>query len=85
MPSKLEGLNVRPCLVGNRKALFHTWEQFANVIAPAAMIGGHPGGQVAQVFAIVEYEDGTVSQEHASSIRFLDIAETFGVEENGKV
>jgi len=71
---KLQELNLRPCLVGNRRALFHTWEQFANVVPPGMAIGSAPGGQVATMFGIVEYEDGTVDEVQPKMIRFVDIA-----------
>jgi len=72
---------VRPCLVKGKQALFHTWEQFANIIAPSLARGGQGGGQVAWVNGIVEYEDGTIEQVAPTDIKFVDIS---GGEANAK-
>jgi len=69
--------SYRPCKVGSekneyRKALFHRWSEFANVVEPSPMIGGHPGGQIKYTLGIVEYEDGQVEQVHPREIIFLD-------------
>ena len=66
--------HLRPCVVGNKLALFHTWEQFANVVPPGMAIGSAPGGQVATMFGIVEYEDGSIDEVQPKTIRFVDIA-----------
>ena len=60
----------RPCLVAGRKALFHRWADRAELRAPSAL--GTPGGQLCQLFGIVEYEDGQVSEVYPNKIRFLD-------------
>lgn len=38
------------------------------------MIGGHPGGQISEIFAIVEYEDSTVHEIEPQNIQFVDNA-----------
>lgn len=64
---------LRPCLVnGKVKALFHTWEQHSEVIAPSVMVGGHNGGEIKVLFGIVEDEKGQVARVNPTSIRFLD-------------
>ena len=71
----------RPCIVKGRKALFHGWSNKAEVIPPSPMVGGHPGGQLSQTVALVEYEDGSVHEAYPSEVRFLDTAaqmEEFG-------
>lgn len=64
--------NLRPCIVNNKKALFHTFEQYSQIISPSLLAGGNNGGTIAEVFAIVEYEDGTVSRVHVSALKFTD-------------
>ena len=75
----MAGFNIsyplRPCFVhlndpDVKKALFHRWADFASVSNP--MIKGTVGGQFWSVFAIVEYEDGTVATVPCSSIEFVD-------------
>lgn len=64
--------DLRPCVVGKdkRPALFHCWEQRAEVLEPAIAIGGHTGGQMSITFGIVEYEDGRVSEVYPYEIVF---------------
>ncbi len=63
---------LRPCLVDDKKALFHRWNEVRQVVPPSSMIGGHGGGVIAQTFGIVEYEDGSVKECYPYKIRFLD-------------
>ena len=64
---------LRPCMVkGERKALFHMWSNFSNVIEPSPLKGGHPGGTIAGTLGIVEYEDGTVDKVEPYDICFVD-------------
>lgn len=58
----------------NVKALFHCWNHRSELVDASPMIGGHPGGQVSGIFAIVEYEDGTVHEVEPAHIRFVDYA-----------
>ena len=62
----------RPCIVGGRKALFHRLADKAQTVGESLLRGGHAGGQLWGVFAIVEYEDGTMSECYISEVRFLD-------------
>lgn len=62
----------RPCYVDGRKAMFHTWEHRSEIIIPSPMVGGHQGGVAACVFAIVEFEDGTVASVLPQTIHFAD-------------
>lgn len=50
---------------------FCCWEQYANVVEPSPMTGGHPGGQLAADYAIVEFDDG-VRRVSISDIQFTD-------------
>lgn len=56
------------------KALFHCWDHRSELFDASPMIGGHPGGQVSETFAIVEYEDGTIHEVEPQNIRFVDNA-----------
>lgn len=55
-----------------RRAFFHLFTTSARPIEPSTLRGGHPGGQVSNPIAIVEYEDGTVDTVEPSRVRFLD-------------
>lgn len=55
-----------------KKALFHRWVEERQLVDASAMIGGHPGGEIATTLAIVEYMDGRVDRVPPESIRFLD-------------
>lgn len=63
---------LRPCLVRGKTAFFHRWVEYSDIVAPSPMVGGRPGGVIKCTFAIVEYEDGTVSRCYPEEIRFLD-------------
>lgn len=75
-PIYTKGQEPRPCIVTiegePRPALFHLFSTTAYVIKPSPLMGGHPGGQISEPTAIVEYEDGTVCAVSPSSVRFLD-------------
>lgn len=64
--------SYRPCMVNNEKASFHIWEQYSEVVAPGIAIGSHPGGQISQVFGIVEFKDGTIKRIDPYKIKFTD-------------
>ena len=74
--ASLKGLEIkfelRPCIAGNKKALFHRWIDRATVIDGSPMIGGHPGGQLWEVHGLVEFEDGHMGGYPICDIRFLD-------------
>lgn len=71
-------INLRPCVLtkyGDKskyKALFHCWIHYSDVIPPSNLRGGHNGGQVSDVYGLVELEDGSVEIVSPKSIRFLD-------------
>ena len=60
----------RPCILDGMKALFHRWEEKSWVVPPSPLVGGHSGGTVRGVYAIVELEDGTVREVEPSAIKF---------------
>jgi len=71
---------MRPCIVeihgrNPRRAVFHCFGQFAEVVAPSLLKSGHAGGQIANIMAVVEYPDGQVDEVAAYCVRFTDRAE----------
>lgn len=64
--------NLRPCTVNGKNAHFHTLEQYSRIVPPSLMVGGGNGGVLAEVLAIVEYEDGTLGRTSISSLKFTD-------------
>lgn len=71
----------RPCIARQdgtpKKALFHRFTNVAEVVAPSIMTGGHPGGQLANTYALLEFEDGRLSMEPVNRIIMLDSAKYF--------
>ena len=70
----------RPCLIGknlDQKAVFHGWVEVSQIVPPAVTIGGHGGGVVKDVCAVVEAEDGTVCEVMVDKIKFLDSEDMF--------
>lgn len=63
--------HTRDCEVDGRFGQFHTWEQYSEIIPPSLFVGGHSGGVMAQVFGIVEFEDG-VERVEPTKIKFTD-------------
>lgn len=61
----------RLCSVDDKMGYFHCWEHWANVVDASPLIGGHPAGQISQVYGIVEFVDG-VKRIDPSKIRFID-------------
>lgn len=61
----------RECVVNGKVGYFCCWEQYAEVVGPSLMTGGHPGGQLAAVYAIVEFDEG-VSRVSVADIKFTD-------------
>lgn len=53
------------------KVLFHCWSQESNVVRPSPLKGGHPGGTISGILAIVETEDGRVMKVRPEHIRFV--------------
>ena len=74
---KTEIPQLRPCIIYSKHekpkiAFFHTWAIYAEPIAPSPLMGGHAGGQLEYPVAIVEFEDGYVTQVSPTTIRFTD-------------
>lgn len=62
----------RPCLVDGKKALFHRWAVRKQIVEPSIRVGGHRGGEVEVIVAIVEYENGKVAECYPIQVRFCD-------------
>lgn len=54
------------------KGLCHGIFAIADVIAPSPLKGGHPGGQISSLMALVEFEDGTLQRVNVEDIQFCD-------------
>lgn len=67
---------TRLCEVNGELGYFHCWEHWANVVGASALRGGHLGGQVGQVYGIVEFKDG-VRRVEPTSVRFCDEKNSF--------
>ena len=58
------------------QAWFHGLYRVSEIVSPSALKGGHSGGQVEDVFAIVEMEsDHSLKKVKIEKIRFLDSPE----------
>lgn len=66
------GNHLRTCRFKNKNYLFHCFEQYANVVGASALVGGHPGGQISQVCAIIEDEKGNIFRVDPTAIVFTD-------------
>lgn len=62
----------RPCIVGNRKALFHRWIERVEIVSPALAYGSPGGGVIKRPLGIVEYEDGKIEEVYPTKIQFVD-------------
>lgn len=65
-------MSLRPCMIGDKKALFHCWAMRYELVGASPLRGGHPGGQLSQLFGIVEFENGVVAELVPQEIRFVD-------------
>lgn len=61
----------RPCFVGDKKALFHRWNDISYIVEPSISIGGHGGGVVKHTLGMIEYEDGTIEEVAPRKIKFV--------------
>ena len=73
----LERYDVRrPCVYngknGPEKCLFHMFSTESYIVPPSLMVGGHCGGQVSEVVAILEFEDGSVKKVGTDEFKFDD-------------
>lgn len=62
--------DLRPCIVDEKNALFHRWENFQTVVEASPLVGGHLAGQISYTLGIVELEDGRILKVMPKKIRF---------------
>lgn len=67
---QLKTIDYRPCIVDNKKALFHQWSTVANV--RDAILTYQTPGQLSDTFGIVEFEDGSIERVLPGKIQFRD-------------
>lgn len=71
---------LRPCVVhckdGDKRGLFHGWFQAAWPYE--AIIQGTVPGFIQRPQAVIEFEDGSVTQANAGAFHFLDSEGMFG-------
>lgn len=65
-------VELRPCMVEEKRALFHKWSDKSRIVEPSMMIGGHQGGVLKFTVGIVEYENGEIDEVLPNTIKFLD-------------
>lgn len=67
---------LRPCKIRYRgdvrKALFHKWMTYAEIVKPSLMVDGDKGGQLQSDRAIVELENGLVTTVEPWELQFVD-------------
>ena len=68
----LVGPERRPCYIEGKKAMFHQWINRAQIAPPSMMVGGPAGGQLWDVFGLVEMEDGSMKQVNPYMVKFAD-------------
>ena len=66
----------RPCVIketnGKQKCLFHRWSQESWIVPPSLLKGGHTGGTVSTIMAVMEFEDGSVRLIKPNAFKFCD-------------
>lgn len=74
LPVDLRIVELRPCLVGGRRAIFHRWINTAHPVPPrgSEITESTRYFQYRRTEAIVEYEDGTVDRVYPTEIKFVD-------------
>ena len=60
----------RPCYVGEKRALFHCWAQTSSIHKQQSRTDC--AGIMTEVFALCEFEDGTVKKVKTQDICFTD-------------
>jgi len=63
---------LRPCFADGKKALFHKWSDYSEIVPPSMVRGGHGGGVLNFTLGIVELEDGSVCGIPMQKIKFAD-------------
>lgn len=71
---KIELTDMRPCLILPKKikGFCHGIFQCSEIYKPSLMVGGRPGGVVADPVAVVEVEGGQLIRVSPFDIKFMD-------------
>lgn len=64
--------HLRTCRYKDENYLFHCFEQRSHIVSPSIAVGGHPGGQVSRLFALIEDEKGNIFRVDPTAIVFTD-------------
>lgn len=64
--------HLRTCKFKGKNYLFHCFEQYSYVCSPSPFVGGHPGGQISETFALIEDKNGNVKLVEPEAITFTD-------------
>ena len=62
----------RPCYFKGRRAMFHRWTEYKNVVPPSPLAGGHCGGNISVLYGLIETEDGKCKLVLPENIQFAD-------------
>lgn len=62
----------RLCEVDGKKALFHKWNDYSQVVEESPLIGGAPAGEIKYTLGLVEFENGVVDEVSPRRITFKD-------------
>ena len=62
----------RPCYFKGRRAMFHRWTDYKNVVPPSPLAGGHCGGNISVLYGLIETEDGKCKLVAPENIKFAD-------------
>lgn len=65
-------VELRPCRIEDKRALFHKWSDKSRIVEPSMRIGGHAGGILKFTVGIIEYENGEIDEVLPNAIKFLD-------------
>lgn len=63
---------IRTCRYNDKNYLFHCFEQRSYIVSPSIAVGGHSGGQVSGLFALIEDKKGNIFRVDPTAIVFTD-------------
>lgn len=62
---------LRLCHIRGKIGYFHCWEHYSNVVPESLLRGGHPGGTISFVRALVEFSEG-MGYADPEDVKFCD-------------
>ena len=62
---------LRLCHVLGKVGYFHCWEHYSDVVPESLLCGGHPGGTISFVRALVEFSEG-MGYAEPEDVKFCD-------------